>query len=491
MRIADKNIRILKRLINQILDFRKYENNKLNLHLDPVNFKMLFNEWCMAFEAIARQHDIDFKYTADVNDDFKVAIDVEKYERIFYNIVANAFKYTPDKGSIYISCSVENGQLILTVKDTGKGISEEDLPFIFDQFFQVDKILPAGSGIGLVLAKAFAELHGGKISVISKLGVGSEFTVTVPARKVDENLSIEVKHALNVTADNMLSELGRTESVENGLVDPDSNSILVIDDNDDIRAILRSLLSDNYTVITASNGIEGIRLAEKYVPNLIICDVMMPELDGLECCKRIKAERSTSHIPVLMLTACAMDEQRAQGYEVGADGYISKPFNAAVLKSRIKSLLENRKRIKNLWSQNSAVAKNDENSTIDEDKVKPTAPSTNGVPDIDNEFYQSFIDIIKKNMSNSDLNVDEIASSLNLGRSQLYRKIKALTNYSPNELLRNIRLYHARHLLSTTEKTISEIAYQVGFSTPAYFTKCYREMFDETPGQLREKLGKS
>ena len=254
--------------------------------------------------------------------------------------------------------------------------------------------------------------------------------------------------------------------------------------------MLAELLSDTYDVVTAKNGAEGLKLAAKYVPDLVICDVMMPEMDGMECCRRLKSEISTSHIPVLMLTACAMDEQRADGYDVGADGYVSKPFNSSVLLSRIRNLIDNRKRIRELWTSDSVnmiARRKSEHGTTG--PTSNTVGALSGAPDIDNEFYRQFLAMVDARMSDPDMNVEDIASSMGLGRSQFYRKIKSLTNYSPVELLRRLRLARARTMLTTTEQTVSEISYAVGFSTPAYFTKCYRDAYGETPTELRERLG--
>ncbi len=274
------------------------------------------------------------------------------------------------------------------------------------------------------------------------------------------------------------AELDRIEngaSTENA----EKHTLLVIDDNTDIQQLVTELMKDDYRVICAPDGQEGLRLAARYVPDLIICDVMMPVMDGLECCRKIKEEISTSHIPVLMLTACTMDEQRASGYESGADGYLSKPFSSKVLKARCHSLIENRKRIRQLWKTTDVTyAGSDSKST----------PASAASTDIDNDFYARFIKIFRKEMGNAEINVDALAAKMGLGRSQFYRKIKSLTNYSPVELIRQLRLKQARTLLTTTGKTISEIAYEVGFSTPAYFTKCYREAFGETPSELRDRI---
>ena len=475
MKIANKNVKILKRLINQILDFRKYENGKLNLNLVESKFGTLVREWAESFNSIARKRDITLTVDVTLDKDFTLAVDAEKIERVFFNLMSNAFKYTPDNGSIKFICGLDGDNLRFSIEDTGQGIGADDINNIFDRFYQVDKIHPNGSGIGLSLAKAFVELHGGSIAVESTLGVGSKFTVTLPVVHVEECMPADTDNL--ITKADVNAELDRLEEVDRTTAGTELPLLLVIDDNDDIRRMIGELLKDEYNIVTAPDGRNGVRLAAKYVPDLIICDVMMPVMDGLECCRIIKDEVSTSHIPVLMLTACSMDEQRARGYDSGADGYLSKPFNSAVLKSRCRNLIKNRKRIKNLWSSNGAgdVTAKERNASV-------------LVNDVDSEFYSKVLDIMKKEMGNPDLNVDTLASMMGLGRSQFYRKIKALTNYSPVELLRNLRLKQAREMLTTTEKTIGEIAYEVGFSSPAYFTRCYREAFDETPTELRERI---
>lgn len=476
MKIANKNVKILRRLINQILDFRKYENGKLNLNLVESKFGTLVKEWAESFNSIARKRDITLTVDVTLDKDFTLAVDAEKIERVFFNLMSNAFKYTPDNGSIKFSCGLDGDNLRFSIEDTGHGIGADDINNIFDRFYQVDKIHPNGSGIGLSLAKAFVEFHGGSIAVESILGVGSKFTVTLPVVHVEECMPADTDNL--ITKADVNAELDRLEEVDRTTTaGTELPLLLVIDDNADIRRMIGELLKDEYNIVTAPDGREGVRLAAKYVPDLIICDVMMPVMDGLECCRIIKDEVSTSHIPVLMLTACSMDEQRARGYDSGADGYLSKPFNSTVLKSRCRNLIDNRKRIKNLWSSNGGgdVKAKERNASVP-------------VNDVDSEFYSKVLDIMKKEMGNPDLNVDSLASMMGLGRSQFYRKIKALTNYSPVELLRNLRLKQAREMLTTTEKTIGEIAYEVGFSSPAYFTRCYREAFDETPTELRERI---
>ena len=478
LRIADKNIRILRRLINQILDFRKYENHKLQLNLIEINLAKALEEWLSAFESLAQQRHI--KLTLSSPQDVLIAIDVEKIERVFFNLVSNAFKYSPDNTSVTIECRVSAENVSINVSDQGRGISADDVPNVFDRFFQVDRVHPTGSGIGLSLAKAFVELHGGTISVESELHHGSVFTVVLPLRHVADR---PVAIVNSISEDDVNAELGIVEH-EDSAIDVQKPVLLVIDDNKDILHLINELLGDEYNIITADNGKSGVKKAVKYVPDVIICDVMMPVMDGLECTRAIKEEVSTSHIPVLMLTACSMDEQRVQGYDSGADGYLAKPFNTDVLKAQLRNLIRTRRQIENLWRGVEArPGTTTENSTAAKAETLKKASST-----IDNDFYRKFVEIVNRKMSDPDMSVDVLASELGLARSQFYRKIKALTGYSPVELVRQMRLKKARALLTTTEMTISEIGYGVGFSSAAYFSKCFHDEFGETPSDLRERL---
>lgn len=479
VKLADKNTRILHRLINQILDFRKYENEKLELNLSTIDLAAALREWVASFESFALKRKIKLR-TDFPSESLLIKADPEKLERVVFNLLSNAFKFTPDNGEISVECHRAGDQAVISVKDNGQGISADDQVRIFERFYQVDRIHPGGSGIGLTLSKAFVELHGGSIKVESQIGEGSIFTVALPIN-VDENATAEIAPVDgNISTADIVAELDTIDSTTE--FSNDKPRLLVIDDNHDIRHLLITQLGDTYNVITAADGPEGIKRAVKYVPDVIVCDVMMPGMDGLECCRRLKAEVITSHIPVLMLTACSLDEQRVEGYRSGADGYISKPFDSEVLRSRIEALIENRRRIKEIWTGTSSP------------KIDNSAGPTTDVDDlprpdeIDNSFYRRFLEIFNAEMSNSELSVDDVASRLGLGRAQFYRKIKALTNFSPVELFKSMRLNQAKILLKTTDKTISEVAYETGFSTPAYFTRCYREAFGETPSATRTNL---
>lgn len=489
MRIADKNVKILHRLINQILDFRKFENGKLDVNLEEASPALYAREWTEGFRTLAAKHRLDYRVDIRVSDDFTMAFDAEKLERVVFNLLSNAFKFTPDKGWVEFRMALEGKEpalrLVVTVADSGRGIPAENLKDVFTRFYRADKARAGGWGLGLSLAKAFVELHGGSITVESEENVGTKFTVSLPVRHTDVKADVE-------TREESLREAGRSAATVAGLLDkvegpalpselPDLKEeegkprVLVIDDHDDVRLLVAEILKDSYQVIGASGGGEGVRMAARYVPDVVVCDVMMPGIDGIETCRTIKGEISTSHIPVLMLTACSLDEQRVEGYESGADGYMSKPFNGDVLRARIASLISNRKRVLEVYgSAASAVA------------PAPEGPRR----DAEDEFYRRFLDIVKAEMGQPELSVDRLAERMGMGRSQFYRKIKALTGLSPVELLRDMRLKRARDLLLSTDKSVSEIAYEVGFSTPAYFTKCYREVFSETPSALRDRMKK-
>ncbi len=471
IKIAHRNVMILRRLINQILDFRKYENGKLTLHLTEVNFSQEVCEWAESFREVALKRDIKLILEAPQEAPIHLALDVEKMERIFFNLIGNALKFTPNNGTIRISYMVEGEVLTLRISDTGQGIAQEELNKIFDRFYQVDHVHPQGSGIGLSLVKAFVQMHDGTIHVESTVGHGTSFTIHIPVRHVAAKAT-STSH--NIDKEEITVLLQPTELPTDAPIGETTDSerprLLVIDDNADIRALITQLLGDEYEVHEAENGKVGLARAARLVPDLIICDIMMPVMDGLECCRRIKAEISTSHIPVLMLTACSMDEQRLEGYESGADGYISKPFSSDLLRARCRNLIANRKRVRDLYAE----------GTTEERPAKP---------EVEDEFYARFLKLFYADISNPDLSIEQIASNMGLGHSQFYRKIKALTNYTPVELMRQLRLKQGRRLLTTTSKSISEIAYEVGFSSPAYFTKCYRAAFGETPSELRDKLG--
>ncbi len=473
LKVVHKNVHILLRLVNQILDFRKYENDKLELVRANMNLRVQLQEWSHSFQTLALKKHIHF--VLEVNDDradYLMAVDAEKMERVYFNLLSNAFKFTPENGTITVTLSTltkeEGGRYArLVVADTGSGISVQHIRHIFDRFYQID-VNHAGSGIGLALAKAFVELHGGEITADSVEGKGTVFTVDIPMTVVEEP-SADLVQEPRITQQTVVEELEDMETEEQ-IPDENKECILIIDDNADVRDYVKSLLKEEYTVIEAPDGRAGLKKAMKYVPDAIICDVMMPVMDGLECCRKLKTELQTSHIPVMLLTAYSLDEQRIQGFECGADSYISKPFNSKLLLVRLRNLMDNHKRLKQFFGDKTTLSKE-------------------SVSDVDKGFVDRFRELIEENLADSELSVEDLGGKMGLSRVQLYRKIKALTNYSPNELVRIARLKKAASLLASSEKTISEITYEVGFTSPSYFTKCYKEYFGESPTDFLKRRG--
>lgn len=471
--LINKNVAVLSRLVNQIMDFRKFENGRLEKRLSEFNIRDHMMEWAEAFRTLAYRKHISLGFNAE-EEDYTVTADKEMMERMTYNLLSNAFKFTPPNGriDIYMGRKGDEG-IVMRFSDTGVGMPAEHVGHIFESFYQAD-VRAAGSGIGLALVKAFVELHHGSIGVESSEGSGMTFTVIIPARQEgsvsDGTDGRETPEVFKEGAVVMADQNGPSAWEGNASGDGEKKGIvLVIDDNRDVRDYVNSLLRGEYTVIAAANGEEGCMAAIANVPDIIICDVMMPVMDGLECCRRLKAEPRTSHIPVLMLTACSMDEQKTKGYECGADSYIPKPFSSWLLKARVRNLMDNRKRLEDFFGDRIAVS---------------TAP----LADADKSFVRKLRELIDDNMGNPCFSVEDMGEKIGFSRVQLYRKAKALTGYAPNELLRKARLNRADAIIKVSEdKSVSEIAYEVGFSSPSYFTKCYKDFFGENPTDILKR----
>lgn len=483
--LVEKNVTVLLRLINQTLDFRKFENGKLELHLSSFNLAKGLKEWTEAFRTLSYRKHIHFAVTVqeEVHEEqYCMIADPEMMERITYNLLSNAFKFTDDNGSISVKLSafLKDGKpwVCLEVTDTGIGMPKEQLTHIFESFYQVD-VHDSGSGIGLALVKAFVEMHHGRIRVDSEEQQGTTFFIEIPLKQEGllnpkekrANLLNNLKEGAVLAADQ--SEIHVSSSKETRMSDKEKATLLIIEDNVDVRQYIRMLLSEEYNILEAANGQEGVQQAVKYVPDIIICDVMMPVMDGWECCRILKSELQTSHIPVLMLTAYTLEEQKIKGYECGADSYISKPFSANLLRVRLRNLLENHRRIQNFFADKNAVQKE------------------NVLNQVDQGFISKLRQLIDEELGNSEVSVEDLGASLGLSRVQLYRKTKALTGYSPNELLRIARLKKAAALFASSDKTISEVTYEVGFTSPSYFTKCYKDFFGESPTDFLKRKGNS
>lgn len=474
-----KNIHVLLKLIEQIIEFRRFENGKMQMYYTLSDLKKYTKEIVDSFQEISKKNRLHLTFQS-TNDEYMVWFDSDKYEKICNNLLSNAIKFTPENGQIKLSLSQisKNNELFakITVSDSGIGIPQEKVNLVFDRFYKVDNT-SSGSGIGLALTKVLIEQHGGEIEVISSENKGTSFVFTIPFKQKDISVSeqypvlnsksfqhedLEIEPVDDFT-ENMLEQ--------KDLISGEKPLILVVEDNVDMRHFIKSLLSDEYDVVEASNGHLGVIKAMKFIPELIISDVMMDTMGGFELCRTIKNNMTTSHIPVVLLTAQTLDEHKILGFESGADAYIAKPFNEEILRIRVKKIIENRERIKEHFQKN---------LTFGDRKDK--------ISDLDKTFMDKFRQIVEDNLINSELNVDDIGKNLGLSRIQLYRKIKSLTNYAPNELVRNIRLKTAEHFLINSEKTISEIAYDSGFSSPSYFTKCFKEYFNESPTDYLKRV---
>lgn len=469
LELMKKNVNILLRLVNQILDFRKVENGRMELHLEPFDLLSNFRSWNDSFRMALLKKHISFFFEAMPDADFRIMADCEKMERIYFNLLSNAVKYTPENGKIVVSLQADVASLRFSVFNSGSYVSSQEVDAIFERFYQIDGH-QAGTGIGLALVRAFVEMHGGQITAQSD-EKGTTFTVLLPAQSISQYHPTVVTlpaGETEVSATLVESELSADEEEAGATGRP---TVLVIDDNADIRHYVKTLLAEEYQVLDAPEAATGIRLAMKYVPDVIVSDVMMPGMDGVECCRRLKTELQTCHIPVILLTACSLDEQRIQGYNGGADSYISKPFNSQLLLSRIRNLIDSRRQLRQFFGDNQTLAKEN-------------------ISDMDKDFVSRFKALVEEKMGDAELNVEDLGKDMGLSRVQLYRKLKSLTNYAPNELLRQARLKKAASLLASSEMTIAEIAYEVGFSSPSYFTKCYKEQFGESPTDFlkRKKL---
>lgn len=487
LKMVQRNALALQQLVSNILDFRKIQNGKMELKLYRFDIVKTLTMWVGDFQLTAERKQI--RLHLDVNDlkgSHEMIADQEKISRIVFNLLSNALKYTPAGGEIFVSLKDEGANLRLDVKDTGKGISQDEADKIFERFFQA-KGAASGTGIGLALVKSFVELHHGEARVESELGKGSDFIVVIPREQegdsqvihndadiVDNSANASASEGKNLVDESVLQYVDdgdRSRGKVQQLVSENTNrpTVLVIDDNTDIRQYERTLLQDEYVVLEAADGKEGLAVALKEVPDLVICDVMMPVMDGLELTEQLKTNTATSHIPVIMLTAKNLEEHRAEGYEHGADSYITKPFHSKVLLARIENLLRQRQLLKNLY-QGSKEAEKEISEAHLEDR--------------DKQFLKQLQAIIQKNLSDSEFGVEDMGQQIGLSRVQLYRKVKAMTGSSVVDLLRKARLAKARRLLETRSMSVSEVAYEVGFSAPSYFTKCFKEEYGMLPGDV-------
>ncbi|HET6558513.1 MAG TPA: two-component regulator propeller domain-containing protein [Prolixibacteraceae bacterium] len=473
-----RNANRLLTMVNQLLDFRKAEKGQMKLKVQKSDLFLCIKDILFSFEDLRKQKDIQLEF----NQQGEVQVgwfDPEFLTKSLTNLLSNAFKFTPEKGKITVSALVTKDALghhevEIAVTDNGKGISPKDINSIFDRFYQGkdQSNVPQGSGIGLHLVKNLIELHHGTIEVQSTPGVQTTFKISLPIEKsaylIDEFRSdAEIVAGAPTTEPDQGRQLPELEPVSSAAAKEHKKRILVVEDNADIRSYIKSILHSEYLVEEAENGKAGLEMLTLHDIDLIVTDLMMPEMDGIEMAKKVKSSIETNHIPMIMLTAKSDIENRIEGLTLGADSYITKPFHPQHLIIRVAKLIEMRELLKERYSKKISLG------STQKPEANPESP--------DDLFMQKTISIILDKMIESEFNGDALAHELRISRMGLHRKIKALTGQSTGELIRNIRLKKASELLSINNKNISEVGYEVGFNSPSYFTTCFTEAFKMTP----------
>ncbi|WP_146199132.1 hybrid sensor histidine kinase/response regulator transcription factor [Arcicella aurantiaca] len=474
--LMQRNLKRLQILINQLLDLSKLEAGEMKASLQDVNLSLFFEHIFASFESLAQSKFIIFNHSQSHLHQLG-RFDLDKLEKIIINLLSNAFKFTPKNGRIIVRVDYkvigEIGQLFIRVQDFGMGIPTERLPHIFDRFYQVDDSNQRqhdGTGIGLALVKELINLLDGEIQVSSRLGEGTTFELALPfvATKMIEN---ELEKTNSKTATIFETEF-TNKSIQRKIIETDGQNImLIIEDNADLRNYIGSFFESKYQLIMAVDGVEGLRKAIEYIPDIVICDLMMPNLDGLEFCEKLKNDERINHIPVIMLTAKATLADKLVGLGKGADDYLSKPFNREELTVRVNNLVTQRQLMREkftlLASDNTQVEKIIKELTIDD------------------LFIQKAKNIIDKYLDKSEFDVDTFANEMTLSSVQLRRKLKAITNQTVTEFVRNYRLEIAADKLQKGFGSVSEIAYQVGFDSLPYFSKVFLERYGKTPSDWK------
>jgi len=478
-----RNASHLLELISELLDFSKLEARRMRLKATPGNIVRYAKKLTMSFESAALQKNIALKFQAAA-EEMICYYDAYKIQKVFYNLLSNAIKFTPQGGEVAVSLSVcsgmqeahcnrKQGCVRISVRDSGVGIPREELPHIFDRYYQGNQREPGsvlGSGIGLALVKELIELHNGYFCVDSEVGLGTTFTFNLPLG--DSHLKREQIMQTNAAGDENLPAMpegviDRKEVVASAIPDADDSIILIIEDNSDVREFIRDGLSAHYRVLEAENGRTGISLAVDAIPDLIISDVMMPEQNGYEVCLALKNNENTSHIPIILLTAKADLDDKIEGLATGADDYLLKPFDERELLVRVDNLIQSRKKLRKKFGS-----------------ARGLKPSDVAATPIDEQFLQRALKIVEDNMQDENFGVQVFSLRIAMSRTQLHRKLKALTNQSANEFIQSIRLNRAAALLKKKSGTIAEIAFEVGFVDSAYFSRAFKKQFGKTPSSF-------
>lgn len=467
--LIHRNAKRLLNLVNQLLDFRKMEVQEIRFNPSEGDIIAFIREGVYSFSDLSEKKSIELAFTTSV-DSLETIFDQDKLEKILFNLLSNAFKFTPEHGKVHVALTLLGDQgsreLVVDVEDTGIGIPPDKHERVFERFFQNDlpqTMVNQGSGIGLSITREFVKIHGGRIELESEPGKGSRFKVFIPVKEVFKAaLAPEYESPDTQIASSQPDVLEEHLPVD--VAGDRKHTLLLIEDNDDFRFYLKDNLKLHYSIVEARNGKEGWKQTLSAHPDLIVSDIMMPEMNGIDLCRKIKTDERVSHIPVILLTARTGEEQRLEGFETGADEYITKPFNFEILESRIRNLIMQREKSHKTFRK-----------TLD---VK--ASELNITP-LDTKFIERAVKCVEENVSSPDFSVEHLGRELGISRAYLYKKILALTGKSPLEFIRTIRLQHAAQLLEKSQLTVSEVAYKVGFNNPKYFTKYFKEEFHMLP----------
>lgn len=463
LQLMQKNVNHLLRVINQILDFRKVENNQEKLKIRDADIVAFIREVKSYFDGKALASQIHYTFIPDVKS-CHIWFDPDMMEKVLINLLSNAFKFTSQGGSIEIKLAEEENKVIIRVEDNGCGIKPDSLPYLFTRFYTDNG--STGTGIGLHLVKEYIQMHNGEITVESVQKEKTVFTVTLLKGKDHFTGGYVTELPLSPLA---YDAAQLNDSAEQELLSIKyPYTVLITEDDDEVRTYLQEELQDNFTIVQAQNGIHALEILADQDISLVLTDVMMPEMNGFDLCKQIKTNLSFSHIPVILLTALSDERQRNFGLTGGADEYIQKPFQINYVKIKIIRLLEERKKLREQLLEK-----------LQKGKLLLTEPDK--VKNIDDQFLDNFIRCIDRVYADAEFNVEKLSETLGLSRGHLHRKVKELTGTSPVDFLRNYRLSKAAVLLRQKQYTVSEIAYQVGFSSPAYFSKCFKQVYEVTP----------
>ncbi|MFT3740131.1 MAG: response regulator [Breznakibacter sp.] len=471
-----RNANRLKHLLHQVIDIRRIDAEKLDYNPAPTNVIQNLHDLFACFSIEAREREIDFQFISESNE-FEANIDPDKFDKIVFNLLSNAFKFVPEHGKVIVSLSkdsirknytlgseIHDDYMEINISNTGSYIPASEHKQIFERFFQGKENNKHGTGIGLHMVNEYVSLHSGQIDVQSSENNGTSFIVRIPFSRgaMASNATETIGSQKNQTE---FRPILPEQAIIN---DGKRNLILVVEDNPELRSFLRKSLSHTYTVVTAPNGQKGFEQAIDINPDLIISDIMMPIMDGLELCKKLKLDENTNHIPVILLTALSSETHQIEGLMTGADAYIPKPFNENLLHTQIQTLLLNRQILKERF-------------------LDPESPLGDNNADIqDTAFITKAITIVEEHLLDQNFNVEVLADKLRVSRTSLHRKLRAHTDQSATEFIRFVRLKKALKLLKTGNYTIDEISYNVGFNTPSYFSQSFKKQFGKTP---KEYLG--